>query len=284
MAGWTKLFGSIVTSSIWCEDDVVLRVWIAMLVTCNAEGVIEGAVPGFASLCRVSLEDMQRVLGILSSPDPYSRTEEHEGRRIEKVPGGWRILNYKKFRDKGQDKEGSGAQKQKAYRDRKLQSKVTVSNALPETVTHGNALPVEVTGYTDADADEETEKEKQAKEKACGVPPTPRRRRGREEILGAFPRPIVDFALEATDRYRHLTRDGKPVRCDIPATCTNLERLHREHKLDLDACRKILALHLEDPGNYPPDLANIFGPGKPGTIPRWLTLHRAVMTLEETHA
>ena len=30
MAGYSKLFSSIVTSSIWCEDNITLRVWIAI--------------------------------------------------------------------------------------------------------------------------------------------------------------------------------------------------------------------------------------------------------------
>ena len=32
------------------------------------------------------------------SPDQYSRTQDHEGRRIEAVEGGWRLLNHAKYR------------------------------------------------------------------------------------------------------------------------------------------------------------------------------------------
>lgn len=109
MAGYSKLFSSIVTSSVWCEDDVVLRVWIAMLATCDAYGVVEGSIPGFASLCRIQISDMRRAINVLSSPDPDSRTPDNEGRRVEQVDGGWRILNYRLYRNKLQDKPGSRA-------------------------------------------------------------------------------------------------------------------------------------------------------------------------------
>ena len=81
MAGWAKLFSSIITSSIWTEDDVTLRVWIAMLATADADGVVEGSLPGFASLARVTREKLEESLRKLVSPDPDSRTPDHEGRR-----------------------------------------------------------------------------------------------------------------------------------------------------------------------------------------------------------
>lgn len=120
MAGWTKLFSSIVTSSIWCEDDpAVIRVWIAMLAMCDATGVVEGSIPGFANLARVSAADLARVITILESPDPDSRTRDYEGRRIESIPGGWVILNYGAYRDRGQGKEGSRAPYYREYRSGK---------------------------------------------------------------------------------------------------------------------------------------------------------------------
>lgn len=119
MAGYAKLFSSIVTSSVWCEDDATLRVWIAMLATSDAEGIVEGSIPGFANLARVSVEQLRTSLEKLSAPDPYSRTPDHEGRRVEAIEGGWRILNYEKHREQAQAKEGSRAPYYRDYRKRK---------------------------------------------------------------------------------------------------------------------------------------------------------------------
>jgi hypothetical protein len=119
LTGFTKLFSSIVTSSVWCEDDATVRVWIAMLATADAGGLVEGSVPGFANLARVSADQMRAAVAILSGPDPDSRTPDNEGRRIEAVEGGWLVLNYAKYRERGQESDGGRAPYFRAYRARK---------------------------------------------------------------------------------------------------------------------------------------------------------------------
>ena len=102
MAGYSKLFSCIVTSSVWCQDSATLRVWIAMLAMKGAQGDVEGSIPGFASLARVTNEEMRRAIEILSSPDPDSRTPDEEGRRIRVISGGWHVINHDKYRNMGQ--------------------------------------------------------------------------------------------------------------------------------------------------------------------------------------
>lgn len=137
MSGWTKLFSSIVTSSVWCEDHATVRVWVAMLATADANGVVEGSLPGFAHLARVTLPEMRTAVDKLSSPDPDSRTPDHEGRRIEKVAGGWRLLNYGAYRERGQEKEGSRAPYMRRYRQKiAAQDQTVTRNATKhQTVT-----------------------------------------------------------------------------------------------------------------------------------------------------
>jgi hypothetical protein len=97
---WSPLFGDILTSTIWQEDDSTRLVWIAMLAMKDANGKVSASVPGLAHVARVSIEDTRKALKTLESPDPESRTKEHEGRRIEKIDGGWIILNHFKHRQK----------------------------------------------------------------------------------------------------------------------------------------------------------------------------------------
>ena len=119
MAGYSKLFSSIVTSSVWMEDDKTLRVWFAMLSLTDANGMVEGSVPGFANVARVTIPEMEHAIQVLTGPDPYSRTPDNEGRRLETVPGGWRILNYASYRSRGQAKDGSRAEYFREYRKRR---------------------------------------------------------------------------------------------------------------------------------------------------------------------
>ncbi len=99
MSGYTKLFSSIVHSTIWREPAHVKIVWITMLAISDKNGVAEASIPGLADLARVSLEDCEDALTALQRPDRYSRTTEHEGRRIAPVDGGWLLLNHSKYRE-----------------------------------------------------------------------------------------------------------------------------------------------------------------------------------------
>lgn len=99
MSSFTKLFNSIVTSTIWDEPDHVRLLWVTMMAMATKGGVVEASIPGLARLARISVDQCEDGLQRLSSPDKYSRTEEREGRRIEKVDGGWRLINYEKYRN-----------------------------------------------------------------------------------------------------------------------------------------------------------------------------------------
>jgi hypothetical protein len=104
-SGYTKLFGSIVTSTIWREDDKTRLVWITLLALSDKDGYVAGSIPGLADLARVSVEECEQALEKLQQPDKYSRSPEHDGRRIEVVEGGWFILNRIKYRESGGEGE-----------------------------------------------------------------------------------------------------------------------------------------------------------------------------------
>lgn len=100
MAGYTKLFSSILASTIWREDDKTRIVWITLLALADKHGIAECSLPGLADLARVSISDCEQALIKLMSPDTYSRTKEFEGRRVRVIDGGWQLLNHAKYRAK----------------------------------------------------------------------------------------------------------------------------------------------------------------------------------------
>jgi hypothetical protein len=105
LSGYTKLFNSILASTIWRSDDKTRIVWITLLAMADRHGVAEGSVPGLADFARVSVEDCRRALNVLQAPDEDSRSDDHEGRRILKIDGGWLILNHAKYRAKASEDE-----------------------------------------------------------------------------------------------------------------------------------------------------------------------------------
>jgi len=99
MTGFTKLFQGIVHSTIWREPMHVKIVWVTMLAMADRDGGVSLSIPGLADLSKVSLSECVDALARLKAPDEWSRTKEHEGRRIEDVDDGWVILNYLKYRN-----------------------------------------------------------------------------------------------------------------------------------------------------------------------------------------
>lgn len=117
--GFTKLDSGIVDSSIWSEDDDVLRVWICLLAKSDSVGYARISKKALSQLCRIPVTRCDEIMTLLSSPDEDSRTPDHEGRRVERVDGGWLILNYESYRKRHSKGPMSGAERQRRYVDRK---------------------------------------------------------------------------------------------------------------------------------------------------------------------
>ncbi len=96
---FNKLSSSIIQSTLWCQPDPTRILWITMLAMSDSTGRVFASKPGLAHIARISLEDCLTALETFLSPDEYSRTELYEGRRIEVIEGGWRLLNHAKYRD-----------------------------------------------------------------------------------------------------------------------------------------------------------------------------------------
>lgn len=99
-AMYNKLFSSILDSSIWLEDSETVRVWITLLASMDEDGFCKfGSVKNLAIRANVPLAGTMKAVDILESPDEISPGQDFDGRRIERVVGGWMVLNAKKYRD-----------------------------------------------------------------------------------------------------------------------------------------------------------------------------------------
>ena len=124
---FTKLFSSITASTIWAARDQTRIVWITMLAMADQHGRVWASIPGLANIARVSIEATETALDELSGPDKYSRTQEHEGRRIEAIDGGWRLLNHAKYRAI-RDEESIKESKRRYINARRAAERSTVEN------------------------------------------------------------------------------------------------------------------------------------------------------------
>src|SRR5712671_3027687 len=69
-----------------------------MLAMADKHGRVWGSIPGLANRARIDVEACRGAIASFLSPDADSRTKEYEGRRVEEIDGGWRLLNHAKYR------------------------------------------------------------------------------------------------------------------------------------------------------------------------------------------
>lgn len=223
--GYTKLDAGITDSTIWQAPDATRIVWITMLAMADQNGYIGASVPGLAGRARVSMDACIEALEAFTGPDKWSRTKDHEGRRIAEAVGGWVLLNHGQYREKqnADDRRERSRVAMAALRDKRKQA---------ETV---NAGYPKLTKLTQAEADTEAEAKIEIPTAAPSPPtteksePIPRFAPGFEAFWKAYPRKIgkdaaarvyakrkfgVDqqslilAAIEKQRRSEQWTRDG----------------------------------------------------------------------------
>lgn len=130
---FTKLYRSIISSSIWNEDNETRILWVTMLAMCDPDGVVRASAGGLAHQARMTRDECEKSLGILSAPDPDSRTQDNEGRRIEACSGGYRILNYHFYREGRHEDERQEYMRQymRSYRKQRKHSVNNVNRGKP---------------------------------------------------------------------------------------------------------------------------------------------------------
>ncbi len=98
---YNRLFTKILDSSIWLEPDSTRIVWVTLLASMDEDGYCHfSSLRNLASRANVSLAKAERAIKCFESPDADSENLENEGRRVDRVPGGYLVLNAKAYREK----------------------------------------------------------------------------------------------------------------------------------------------------------------------------------------
>jgi hypothetical protein len=123
MAGFSKVFSTIWGGSLHGHFEAS-AVFLVFLSLADREGTVDMTPQAIAGTTGWPLDFILKGIAELESPDPKSRTEGHEGRRIlpldEHRAWGWLITNYSLYRDKmrSADRTAYLAEKQREYRAR----------------------------------------------------------------------------------------------------------------------------------------------------------------------
>ena len=126
-----KLFDSMYDSTL-AEDWRALVTFQQMIILCDADGMLDMTPQALSRRTSIPIEHIKSGISILELPDPYSRTPDQEGVRIELIddhrPWGWHIVNHEKYKNL-QDADTVRAQtKERVRKHRASKQDVTVGN------------------------------------------------------------------------------------------------------------------------------------------------------------
>lgn len=138
-----KIFDSIYEGTLYGQWEALVT-FQQMIVLCDADGMIDMTPQAIAARTSIPLKIIRKGLAILEAPDPYSRTPDQDGKRLELIdahkPWGWHIVNHEKYM-RMQDADTVREQTRervRRHREARASVTVTVGNDEKRSVTVGN--------------------------------------------------------------------------------------------------------------------------------------------------
>ena len=146
--------GTLVTRGPW----EALVTFQQLLILADKEGDVDKTPEVISRITTIPLDIIQKGIKALMEPDPYSRSPLEDGRRIVPInpsrPWGWKIVNYKEYRDmRSADERRAYMRKyHQEYRKQNKQNKHSVNTA--------NNLHTVNPSYSDSEAFSEADSKK----------------------------------------------------------------------------------------------------------------------------
>ena len=155
-----KIFDQIFSSSIMEEELETRYLFMSMLAICETGGVVDITHEALARKINLDVEKVRRSINALQSPDPRSRSQNDDGRRLVLIDAhrdwGWIIVNYDKYKAIRSNEERREYMKEYMRRKRNPSLLTSCKQALTQL----------------AKEEEEEEEEEEAKEEDSPPPPS----------------------------------------------------------------------------------------------------------------
>lgn len=101
--GYTPLFDSL-TKGTLCGRWPDIGLWPIVLSLSDRHGVVDSTPTHIAAITGLALLDVVSCMKRFCEPDPYSRSQDNDGARLELLEThrdwGWRIVNHGKYRER----------------------------------------------------------------------------------------------------------------------------------------------------------------------------------------
>ncbi len=146
---YAKIFSKIFDSSI-SENYVTRHIFMDLLVLSDAEGRVDITLEALARRINVPIDIVKAAIAELEGPDPKSRTETDDGRRIERlyshIDWGWMVINKEEYREMKclNDVKERSRKRSKAFREKKASEKAKSESQDPVQPVESEAKTTKV--------------------------------------------------------------------------------------------------------------------------------------------
>jgi hypothetical protein len=173
---FSKLDSGITKSSLWSEPLHVRIVFISFLAEKDEFGFVSASRSGMIRVCNVTPEQFDEAEKILSMPDKDSKNPDNEGRRIEKVEGGWVVLNHASYRLPEDEKRDKRKEYMRDFMSKKRSTDLltpanSVLTSANNILTPANSVLTSVSVSVSESLSASEEKEVQEKKQKNIIPP-----------------------------------------------------------------------------------------------------------------
>lgn len=230
---YVKIFSKIFDSTI-AENWQARVVFMDLLILADRDGIIDSTLPSISRRTNCPVQFLKEGIEILMLPDPQSRSDEDDGRRIEllepdKRDWGWRIINYKKYRDlkSSEDLREKNRERVRRFRERQASCNgESLQNITPESE---DASSSESASRGKRSAEEKGEYTSEFEEFWSGYPKKKAKSKAYEawQKIRNRPQVLILQAVQAQSKTPDWTRDGGQY-IPHPATWLNQRRWEDE--------------------------------------------------------
>lgn len=181
---------------------------LGWVVSSGCYGLVKAAGIGIINRCgEIPKERGMAALERLGSPDPESRSDDYDGRRLVRVDGGYLVLNFEKYRER----DMTAAERAQKYRDKRAELAAASRASRVTTVTSRN-------GVTQEEGDAEVEVEADSQRQLLGD----------ERQADPEPQPVEMWipcvGAAGASKPKKLDRLQSPYRIVVPAQLPEAER------------------------------------------------------------
>lgn len=161
MPGFAKLYSGITESSLWSGSKDTRILFITMLAKADSTCFVEASLSGLCRVANLTREEVESALSDLMSPDPDSKSDVLDGRRVVKVPKGFMIVNYEEYRNRRDEQE---------RREYMREYMRTYRSSNEKCLNSVNSCKQGKLSLAKAEAEAETEAKPQLDAQACNAP------------------------------------------------------------------------------------------------------------------